>query len=690
MKQIKHTGLKDERTIEVSRESTLDKGIAANALANRMCGITGIAGQQHESWLSGMNSLLTHRGPDDLGEYRDPEAQVALAMRRLSILDLAGGHQPMANADETVWIVFNGEIYNSPEIRQRLINAGHCFRTHNSDTEVLLHLYEEKQEAMLDDLNGMFAFVIYDQKRKLLFGARDRVGIKPFYYLDQPGLFAFASELKSLLTLPVVNRDLDLQSLYHYMTLLYVPGERTIFRGVKRLPPGHYFTFELSSRQLSIRRYWELRTDRAEQKRTEGEWAELIRHELREAVRRWTLSDVPVGCSLSGGLDSSILVALLSELGCAPIKTYSLGFASEEEAAWDELKLARKVAERFHTDHHEIILQPEELLDDLLAMVWHLDEPYGGGLPSWYIFRLMSTEVKVGLTGTGGDELFGNYGKFTPFENSPILRAAAAHPALIQAGANLPALVWQGWRRAVKAIPESFVSARRKDRLSQLGDICRAPFGSHYYANQTYLSDNLKHTSVFNGGFLGLDDTASYLQRLYDEADTNSPRDGVAYVDFQTQLPEEFLMMTDRFSMAHSLEARVPFLDHEFVEMVFRIPATVRTRPQDLKYLLKVAVGDLLPEELLGAPKKGFVIPITLWLRGQLRPIAERLLSKERLRQQGIFRPSFYSSYVLPHLEGRADFTWQVWAALMFQLWHFVFIEQRSVEEPAYGWRDLI
>ncbi|HEY0728923.1 MAG TPA: asparagine synthase (glutamine-hydrolyzing), partial [Pyrinomonadaceae bacterium] len=345
-----------------------------------MCGIVGIAGKQDSLWLGRMNSVVEHRGPDDFGEYRDPSANVALAMRRLSILDLSSGHQPMANADQTVWIVYNGEIYNSPEIRERLVNKGCSFKTDNSDTEVLLHLYEEKQEAMLDELNGMFAFVIYDQKRTRLFGARDRVGIKPFYYVEQSGLFAFASELKSLLTLPTIDRELDFQSLYHYMTLLFVPGERTIFSSVKRLPAGHYFSFDLSSRALSIRRYWKLKTDRAEHNRSEAEWAELIRHELREAVRRWTLSDVPVGCSLSGGLDSSTVVALLSEMGYGPIKTYSLGFASEDEAAWNELHLARKVSERFHTEHREIILQPEDLLNDLVQMVWHLDEPYAGGL----------------------------------------------------------------------------------------------------------------------------------------------------------------------------------------------------------------------------------------------------------------------------------------------------------------------
>lgn len=655
-----------------------------------MCGITGLVGKQDAAWLGRMNSLLIHRGPDDWGEYRDPENEVALAMRRLSILDLASGHQPMANRDETLWIVFNGEIYNSPELRQRLTKNGCTFKTDNSDTEVLLHLYEKRGEAMLDELNGMFAFVIYDRKRKRLFGARDRVGIKPLYYFQQPGLFAFASELKSLLTLPAVKRNLDFQSLYHYMTLLFVPGERTIFQGIRRLPPGHCFTFDLSSRELSINRYWKLRIDRTERNRTEAEWREIIRHELREAVRRWTLSDVPVGSSLSGGLDSSTVVALLSELGYGPIKTYSLGFASGDEEAWNELHLARKVAERFATQHQEIILQPEELLNDLLSMVWYLDEPYGGGLPSWYVFRMMSKEVKVGLTGTGGDELFGNYGKFSPLEESPILKQAANHPRWAQAGANLPSFVWAGWRKAVNLVPSVLVTPRRKDRLAQLEEICRAPFGSHYYANQEYLSDRLKHQSVFNGKFSGLEDTATYLQRLFAEAGTDSARDAVAYVDFQTQLPEEFLMMTDRFSMAHSLEARVPFLDHEFVETVFRIPASIRTRRGDLKYLLRAAVQDLLPSELTSAPKKGFVIPITLWLRGRLRPLAERLLSAERLEQQGIFRSSFYTSYVAPHLAGHADYTWQIWAALMFQLWHVVFIEQNAVEKPSYSWHDLI
>jgi len=633
--------------------------------------------------------LVAHRGPDDFGEYHDPEGDVAIAVRRLSILDLAGGHQPMSNQDGTVWIVFNGEIYNSPEIRARLIAKGYRFVTMNSDTEVLLHLYEEKQESMLRDLNGMFAFVVYDRARRLLFGARDRIGIKPLYYSRQPGLFAFGSELKSLLTLPTIKREVHRQSIFHYMTLLHIPGESTIFSDIRRLAPGHWFKFDVATQELTLQSYWRLDVRQAEN-RSEAEWCALIRHELREAVRRWTLSDVPIACSLSGGIDSSTIVGLLREIGYGRVRTYSLGFTGQGEEGWNELDLARQVAKHWETDHHEIVLQPEELLNDLVQMVWHLDEPYGGGLPSWYVFRLMSSDVKVGLTGTGGDELFGNYGKFLRFEGSPVLGTVLNHRGLTEAGKRLPWWVWSAWRKAAGAIPDGLLHVQRKQRLIELEQLCRAPFGHHYYAIQAYFADRAKRETVFNGACEGLDDTEAYLQRLYDKARATSARDGVAYVDFQTQLSEEYLMMTDRLSMAHSLEARVPFLDHEFVEMIFRIPSSIRTRPGDLKYLLKKAVEDLLPKGILGMRKRGFVIPIRLWLRGPLRPLAIRLLSPERLRRQGIFRPSFYRRYVQPHLEGQRDYTWQVWAALMFQLWHFVFIEQNAQHTPTYGWRDIV
>ncbi|HVG31964.1 MAG TPA: asparagine synthase (glutamine-hydrolyzing) [Pyrinomonadaceae bacterium] len=655
-----------------------------------MCGIVGLVGAQEASWLTEMNALIPYRGPDDAGEYRDREAGVALAMRRLSILDLAGGHQPMSNHDGSVWIVYNGETYNSPPLREHLLSKGYEFQTSHSDTEVLLHLYEEKQEAMLDDLNGMFAFVIYDRERRQLFGARDRFGIKPLYYHKSANLFAFASELKCFLPLPGIERAIDLASLYHYMSLLYVPGEDSIMRGIKRLLPAHWFKFDLRSNDFKTEQYWDIDLKGTEE-RSEDEWCEIIRTELREAVRRWTLSDVPVGCSLSGGIDSSAIVGLLGEMGHPGIKTYSLGFTGHGEDEWNELPLAREVAARWGTEHHESILDPESLLDDLVEMAWHLDEPYGGGLPSWYVFRFMRETVTVGLTGTGGDETFGNYGKFRAFEATPLARAIMSQQNIYTAAGRNLAWLWKPAAQLAEAVPQSWLGGRaRKERLSHWLNFSGGPLGRYYFNPWYYFSDEAKRAAVFQTDLGGVLDTAEVLQGFYERAGASDVRNAIAYVDFKTQLTDEFLLMTDRLSMAHSLEARVPFLDHEFVETIFRIPSQIRTRPDNLKYLLKKSVADLLPEGILGARKRGFVIPIKLWLRGSLRPLAEYLLAPERLKAQGILNPQYYRRYVKPHLDGEADYTWQVWAALMFQLWHFIFIEQNTRQKPTYSWRDII
>jgi asparagine synthase (glutamine-hydrolysing) len=635
-----------------------------------------------------MNSTIVHRGPDDEGEYHSQDSLVSLAMRRLSIIDLESGHQPMHNEDGTVWIVFNGEIYNAPEIRRWLLKRGHQFVTDHSDTEVLLHLYEEKASSLLEDLNGMFAFVIHDQKRNQLFGARDRMGIKPLYYWQSNGIFAFASELKALLQLPFVERTIDEQSLFHYMTLLYVPDQASIIKGVRRLPPAHSFVYDLNNRQLKLQNYWQLRFD-AEEHRSDEEWTEILRAELEAAVRRWILSDVPIACSLSGGLDSSAVVGLAMKAGCSRMKTYSLGFVGDGEQAWNEIDLARQVAQRWGTDHHEILLQPKELLSDLISMVWHLDEPYGGGLPAWYVFREMSRDVKVGLTGTGGDELFGNYGKFKVYEANKLLQTSLASREWSCAAGDILARFISPLATLSDSLPSSWRWIGRGHFLSQLPRMISEPFGSHYYANAHYFSDDRKRADVLQIENGNLQDTASYLQNLYDASRARDLRNGLAAVDFRTQLAEEFLFMTDRFSMAHSLEARVPFLDHLLVETVFRIPPSRRTKAGDLKYLFKRAIGDLLPTPLLTGRKRGFVIPIKLWLRGELRPLVQRLLDPQRLRDQGLFKSSFYDCFVLPHLEERADFTWQVWTALMFQVWYLIFIEQNQTEAPAYDWQAV-
>jgi asparagine synthase (glutamine-hydrolysing) len=604
-----------------------------------MCGIVGLHGPQDETWIEDMNALLVHRGPDDAGVFRDRERRLALAMRRLSIIDLAGGHQPMSTPDGRFTIVYNGELYNAPALRAELEARGVRFATDHSDTEVLLQLYTTAGEAMLARLNGMFAFVVYDRDRRLLFCARDHMGIKPFYYASQGGRFAFASELKALAAAPFLERRLDRASLFHYASLMYVPGEATILDGVRRLPAGHSLTYRLDDGALRIDRWYRPairpNADLARDPKP------VLRAALAQAVRRWMLSDVPVACSLSGGLDSSAIVGLLAS-NDDKVKTYSVGFSGAGEAQWNELPLARLVAEKWGTEHHELVLEPEALLEDLPAMVWALDEPYGGGLPSWLVFKFMRREVKVGLTGTGGDELFGSYGKWRELEGGPLARAFGP--------------------RAVDT-----------DRF-------RREFFERYY----YFPDADKRRILFQDGAAGAGDTSALLYRHYEAADAATIRDRVAATDLATQLPEEFLMMTDRFSMAHSVEARTPFLDRELVELVLSVPAHVRTRRNDLKYLLRETVADLLPPALLSAPKRGFVIPLKLWLRQRLRPLVERLLAPERLARQGIFRPEFHRAFVAPHLDGTADHTNKVWAALMFQLWHELYIEAPRPAAPRH------
>jgi asparagine synthase (glutamine-hydrolysing) len=402
------------------------------------------------------------------------------------------------------------------------------------------------------------------------------MGIKPLYCSKTNGRFAFASELKSLLTLPFIEREIDHQSLFHYMTLLYVPDEASIIKNVHRIPPGHQFTYDLNTQKLTVEKYWQLRFE-TEQNRSVDDWAKFLRSEMRAAVQRWSLSDVPIGCSLSGGIDSSTVVGLLAELGYGKIKTYSLGFAGEEEQSWDEIDLARQVANRWGTEHHEIILQPNELLSDLVSMVWHLDEPYGGGLPSWYVFREMSKDVKVGLTGTGGDELFGNYGKFRIYENQGLITASMALRQRSQAGSDLLANLVSPMASLANYLPSSLPWIGRGRLLSELPKAISQPFGRYYYATSEYFSDDFKREHVLRTQNGGLQDTASYLQDTYDRSQVRNVRNGLATVDFRTQLAEEFLFMSDRSQWPIVLEARVPFLDHKLVEAVFRIPPSLRT-----------------------------------------------------------------------------------------------------------------
>lgn len=602
-----------------------------------MCGIVGLVGRGDVSVLMEMNASQMHRGPDDGGMFSDPARCVYLAMRRLAIVDISDGHQPMANGDGRIWIVFNGEIINAPSLRKELEAEGAVFRTHHSDTEVLIHLYERYGDNMLERLNGMFAFVIYDKGRNRIFGARDHFGIKPLYYtLNTEGL-AFASELKSLYRLPGFKKTINRQAVYHYLSFQCIPAPETIIEGVCKLAAGESFVFDLDRKQFHKSRYWRPPSGVREGEEvacTGHELEALIREGFTGAVRRWMLSDIPIACSLSGGIDSAVIAGLMTEVGGAPIRTYTLGF--DDFADLDERALAKHVADRWGTQHQEIVIRSEDLLADLGLMVAALDEPYGGGLPSWFVFKGMADKVKVCMTGTGGDELFGNYGKWRVYDHWPTgLRQGLG-------------LLRRDWR--------------------WMGDLWQFPRGSRY---SLYFRDYEKRDGLLNPGFcLGCDASEALVEYLWDEGRPATVRDAPRTIDMQIQLPDEFLHMTDRFSMAFSIEARPPFLDREFAEMMMSIPVASRIGIDRLKEHLIRALSDYIPQTLQSASKKGFILPVADWLRKNLRSQVERLFHPAFLRHQGIFSERIYDDWVLPHLEGRVDHSAKLWTLFMFQLWY--------------------
>ena len=602
-----------------------------------MCGIVGFTGSHNAKILASMSEAIHHRGPDGAGSFLDREAGVGLAARRLAIVDRAGGEQPFSDPSGRYHLVFNGEIYNATELRTELARDGWPLATSSSDTECLLTLYIAHGPAMLERLIGMFAFVIYDRVAGLLFGARDRIGIKPLYYHWRDGRLAFASELKALLACPRVARTIDLASLYHYASLQFVSAPGSIFAEVRKLAAGHWLRLDLATRQLRIERYWTLNPSRTEQHST-GEWQERLSHELRRAVTLWSRGDVPVACSLSGGIDSAGIVGLLAESGYSELHTYSVGFADAADRDCDELALARRVAKRCGSRHQEIRISADTVADDLEAMVYHLDEPYAGGLPSWYVYRAMAKDFKVALTGIGADELFGSYGKYRIFEAAPLTR-----------------IKWR-LRQAHRFGLATYLLPKRD-----------APHGQYFHQ---YLSDAYKRRYLFDPRVRAETSTEALIEQGWHESGADNARDAVAWLEFRHQLPEEFLHVTDRFSMAHSVEARTPYLDHRLVETVFSMPAALRSADQPYKRTLRALLHEVVPDEVLNARKRGFILPLRDWTRGPLRERILDTLSPTRLREHGLFSEQVSKHLLQPHMRARRDFTRQVWMLFMFQLWY--------------------
>lgn len=626
-----------------------------------MCGIYGIFNygsttKVSQETLEKMGRLMIHRGPDDCGSYT--ERNMGFGMRRLSIIDLSSGHQPISNEDGTLWIVFNGEIYNFQEQRELLIKKGHTFYT-NTDTEVIIHLYEEYGKDCVLYLRGMFSFVIWDGKRNSLFAARDRVGKKPLLYSDCGGRFVFASEFRSLLGAGGISREMDFQALDMFLSLQYIPSPHTIYRDVRKLPPAHRLTLE--NGVLTVEPYWDLPLNSEPLKASVEEMKEMIVSELREAVRLRMIADVPLGAFLSGGIDSSIIVALMSELSDRPVKTFSIGF---DVAEFTETRYAKMVADMYGCEHYEFTVQPH-MAEILPTLVRHYGEPYAdaSALPSYYVAKETRKHVTVALNGDGGDENFAGYLRYVAMKAGHYwdvmpepFRRAVAGAAEILPERNAPKSF--SWR--VKRFLRSAVFSDFKSRHLKM--LC---YFTEDEKNFLY-SDGLK--ARLGNDFGG---AKAYLDGFYQRAEKEDFMNRMLYVDMKSYLPECLMTKIDIATMANSLEGRSPLLDHKFMELVFRIPGKYKLRGlTGSKWILKEAFRDKLPEEVYKRGKMGFGIPLGPWFRGELKKLWEDTCLSSDALGRGYFKPEALHRYWEEHQSGKRDHGYRLWALLMLELWH--------------------
>ena len=634
-----------------------------------MCGIAGFidlwesghsrSAEERASILDSMCRIITHRGPDDQGILLQPG--VALGMRRLSIIDLAGGHQPISGEDGSVTIVFNGEIYNFLELKRDLETRGHTFKTH-SDTEAIVHSYEESGASGLKTLRGMFAFAIWDENTRSLFIARDRAGKKPLYYTTTSrGVFVFGSELKSVLRHPDVERDIDPEALDAYFTLGYVPDPLSIFRNIHKLPPGHYLT--IAQGGTTLKQYWDFDFHHSPV-RSEADTIDELRALLDESVRLRLISDVPLGAFLSGGIDSSTVVGLMARHSSQPVKSFSIGF---HEDSFDELKYARLTAKRFGTDHHEFFVTPD-ICDVADELAWHLDEPFAdsSAIPTYMVSRLAREHVTVALSGDGGDELFAGYSRYQVernrggFERLPkFLREGFLHPL----SQRLPHAAWG----------RNYLHNVSLDPISR-------------FLDSVSVFSSLNRKSLYTSGFASRIGTDGYAGRLFHSlagnVKTNDPLDRLLYLDSKTYLPGDILTKVDRMSMAASLETRAPLLDHKLIEFATGIPASLKLAGKESKYLLKQAVKDLVPAEILNRPKQGFGVPIQEWINQQLRSRIRETLNEPRTQQRGYVDSHYVDVLLQEHEQGRRNHSMGLWALLMLELWHRQFFDALKTGAP--------
>jgi asparagine synthase (glutamine-hydrolysing) len=626
-----------------------------------VCGITGIVrgdgARVDRELLERMNEAIRHRGPDEDGYYSS--GGVGLAMRRLCIIDLKGGQQPIHNQDRTAWIVFNGEIYNYRELREQLEKLGHRFYT-DSDTEAIVHAYDQYGTDCPKHLRGMFAFAIWDERAKSLFLARDRVGKKPLLYAEVDGGLVFGSEFIALLQHPGISRDIDFEAIHHYLSFICVPAPLTAYRAIRKLEPGHSLLWR--NGEIKIERYWQL--DFSKKLRiSEEEAGDRVLELLREAVRIRLMSEVPLGAFLSGGIDSSAVVALMAQESSEPVKTFSIGF---DEQDFSELHHARRVAEHVGADHHEFIVRPDAM-EILPTLVEHYGEPFAdsSAIPSYYVSRETRAYVTVALNGDGGDECFAGYERYVAMKLSQRyanlsgpLRRAAIEPV-------------------VKALPgfESRPNILRKAK--RFVAVASIPTVERYLrwvsafdedAKQNLYSDAFRHeTANFR--------TAAILEPWFAKANGTGIVDASLLADTMTYLPNDLLVKMDIASMAVSLEARSPFLDNHLMEFAASLPQHLKLRRLTTKYVLKRVLKKLLPAENLHRRKMGFGVPIGSWFRSSMQPFLRLTLLSEKSLARGLFKPEIVLQIINQHVEGKADHSHRLWSLLMLELWFQRFID---------------
>jgi asparagine synthase (glutamine-hydrolysing) len=628
-----------------------------------MCGIAGAVNlqglsEQNKTMIREMAEALRHRGPDGEGYYFS-EPVIGLGHRRLSVIDLATGDQPIANEDGSIILIFNGEIYNFQELRVELQQKGHRFST-NTDTEVIVHLYEDMGANCVSRLRGMFAFAVWDKKRRQLFLARDRLGKKPLYYAQVGDTFLFASELKALLLHKSISRRINSKALDLYLTYLYVPPPETIFEGVFKLPQAHTLIYD--QRGIRLERYWNVQYTPKVQL-NEDEMLTALVEKLTEATRLRLVSDVPLGAFLSGGIDSSVIVALMTSLSPTPVKTFSVGFAHQ---AYNELDHARIVADQFNTDHHEIMITAKAA-DVLPKLVWAFDEPFAdpSAIPTYYVAKTARQHVTVALNGDGGDELFAGYGKYL----GSALRTYYRY---------LPDPVRRGpLRYLLGRVPEGVDQKSRVNRLRRLNELSLLPVeeaniqasvynGLHRWREALYSSDAWGTIST---------DPLNQLRSNYRNGDGVQELDRFLRSDLLTYLPDDLLVKADRMTMVHGLEGRSPLLDHTFVEFVASLPTNMKLRGVTMKYALR-KVGEKLglPRSILDRPKQGFEIPLADWLKTDLREMRDDLLLHPRMVQLGYFNDSFIRSLLAEHDSGAVNHAERIYTLLILELWCKTFL----------------